>query len=383
MSVAYLDHAATSPIRPRARQAVEGIWDQLLGNPTGGHTLARKARSYLEQAREVVADFLGASASEIVFTSSGTESDNLAIKGSLQAHEQKRVLVSAIEHRAVLNTAKKSCARLGLNLELIPVDSNAVVDLNWLEEALDDDVALVSVMTVNNEVGTIEPIEMISEIVRTKAPNALLHTDAVQAACWLDLKPIWQCVDLLSLGAHKFGGPVGVGALAIKEGVKILPLLDGGSQERGIRAGTQNVAGAVGMAEALKDLTQEFDLYIQKIKHLRDQLIDSIIRDLHNVTETVKRGLKIAGNCHVLIDGVEPDQLLWMLDEKGVCVSTGSSCASGALEPSHVLEAIGTNPRRDLCALRMTLGWSSTEQEIQYGAKSVVESVRQLLSDCT
>lgn len=379
MKIAYLDHAATSPLRPSARKAIEDFWSEFVGNPTGSHFLARKARAYLEQSREKIANFLGGKESEIIFTGSGTESDNLAIKGYIRTVEAgKKVFVSAIEHRAVLNAAKAACEETGCSLSLIPVDKNGVVDLNWINDNLDDGVCFVSVMAVNNEIGTIEPLSEIKEILTEKAPHAVLHTDAVQAACWLDMVGLWQVVEMMSLGAHKFGGPLGIGVLAKKDDVKIKPILHGGSQEKELRAGTQNVAGAIGMAEAIQDLKSNWETYLTTTKELRDELTENILSELDFAYETVERQFKVPGNSHILIDGVEPEELLWLLDESHVCISTGSSCASGALTPSHVLEAIGVTPRRNLSALRMTLGWSTQKEEIEHATQAIVAAANKL-----
>jgi cysteine desulfurase len=261
---------------------------------------------------------------------------------------------------------------------VVGVDAAGHVDLDQLAAALGPDVALVSVMAVNNEVGTITDIVAVSQLVRRRAPQALLHTDAIQAACWLDLRGIAPHVDLMSLSAHKFGGPKGVGVLTIRDGVSLSPLMLGGGQERERRSGTHNVAGIVALATALAETDAERDESNVRIAALRDRLVDGLLARLDGAIETVPRDRKVAGSAHMCFDGIESESLLFLLDEAEVCASAASACASGAMEPSHVLSAMGVPQERSQGALRMTLGHTTTEGDVDRAVDVVADSVAQL-----
>jgi cysteine desulfurase len=280
-----------------------------------------------------------------------------------------------VEHHAVLHAVE---ARRG---RVVRVDRSGRVDLDALAGALDD-VCLVSVMAVNNEVGTVTDLAPVSDVVRRNAPNAILHTDAVQAACWLDLRTVTPHVDLLSVSAHKFGGPKGVGALIARGRTGFAPMLVGGGQERERRSGTHNVAGIIAMATALRATDNERADDNARIGALRDALVDRLTADLDGVHETVNRTDKVAGSAHVCIDGIENEALLYLLDEAGVCASAASSCASGAMEPSHVLAAMGVPNERARGALRLTLGRTTTADDIERASTAIVDSVGRLRKGC-
>ena len=371
MSVAYLDHAATTPLRPKALAAMEPWLTDQFGNPSGGHSMARRARQALDEAREVVASCLGARPGEVVFTGSGTESDNLAVLG---ARNDRRVVCTAVEHHAVLHATN------AVRGKVVPVDSNGVVDLDALAAALDGTVSLVSVMLANNEVGTIQPLEDVAEVIRRRAPGAVLHTDAVQAFPWVDVARLARDASLISVSAHKFGGPKGVGALVARD-VAVKAIIHGGGQERDLRSGTHNVAGIVGMAVAMQLTVDTRSATIRRVARLRDRLVDRLLREVPGAVETGDRRGKIAGNAHVRFEGVESEALLLLLDAAGVCASAGSACASGAIEPSHVLLAMGLSAEEAATSVRFSLGATTTEDEVDLALKAVRDSVARLRED--
>lgn len=372
MSITYLDHAASTPMRPEAIEAMLPFYSDVYANPSGSHRFARQARRAIDESRDRVADVLGCKPNEIVFTGCGTESDNMAIVGAL-ARADGVAVCPAAEHHAVLEVVEHSGGRT------VGVDSVGRVDLDDLAAALDEStVAIVSVMAVNNEVGSVNDLAAVSKIVRRHAPTALLHTDAVQAASWLDLRDVTPHVDLLALSGHKFGGPKGVGVLVERGGPKIDPLIIGGGQERERRSGTHNVAGIVALATALELTDRERSAEIDRIEQLRNRLLDGLLSRLDDIIETVPRNDKVAGNAHVCIGGIESEALLYLLDEADLCASAASACASGAMEPSHVLAAMGTDPRLAVGALRLSLGHDSIDADVDHALAVIVASVTRL-----
>lgn len=363
----YLDHAATTPMRPAAVEAMLPFFAERFANPSGSHRFARDARKAIDEARDQVAELAGVEPGEVVFTGCGTESDNSVVTGVAGT-----AVCPAAEHHAVLHPVQH---RGGV---VIGVDAAGHVDLDQLAAALTPEVALVSVMTVNNEVGTITDIAAVSRLVRSRAPRALLHTDAVQAACWLDLREIAPHVDLMSLSAHKFGGPKGVGVLTIREGVALAPLMLGGGQERERRSGTHNVAGIAALAAALSETDAERADATPRIAALRDRLVDELVTRVEGAVETVPRDRKVAGSAHICFEGIESESLLFLLDEAEVCASAASACASGAMEPSHVLAAMGVPRDRSQGALRMTLGHTTTQADVDRAVDVVADSVTRL-----
>ncbi|MGZ4806548.1 MAG: cysteine desulfurase family protein [Ilumatobacteraceae bacterium] len=370
----YLDHAATTPMRADAVEAMLPYLTEQFANPSGSHRFARQVRKSIDEARDDVADVLGCQPGEVIFTSGGTEADNTAIFGTLDRRGGLAVC-PAVEHHAVLH-AVEACHGL-----VVGVDATGRVDHDALAGALataTQPVSIVSVMAVNNEVGTITDVAGVAAIVKRIAPDALIHTDAVQAACWLDLRTISPHVDLLSLSAHKFGGPKGVGVLMARSGSAFAPMLVGGGQERERRSGTHNVAGIVAMAVALRSTDNERSTENERIAGLRNSLVDGLQDRLDDVTETVDRAHKVAGSAHVCVGGIENEALLYLLDEAAVCASAASACASGAMEPSHVLAAMGVPNERARGALRLTLGRTSTEGDVARATTVIVDAVHRL-----
>ena len=357
MTVAYLDHAATTPMRPEAVDAMLPFLTERFANPSGSHSASRDARRALDEARDVVAAALGCAPGEVVFTGCGTEADNLAVLGTIRRHGGGAVC-PATEHHAVLHSVEHLGGRV------IAVDAAGAVDLDRLADALDESVSLVSVMAVNNEVGTISPLADVVALVRERAPGALLHTDAVQGFQWLDLPAATSGCDLVAVSAHKFGGPKGVGALVVRGPASVEPLLMGGGQERDRRSGTHNVAGIVAMAEAMRVTVATRAATVDRVGALRDRLLDGLLAEVPGLFETVPRDRKAAGSAHVCIEGVENEALLFLLDRGEVCASAASACSSGAMEPSHVLAAMGVPRTMATGALRLSLGWASEADEI-------------------
>ena len=372
-AITYLDHAASAPLRPEALEAMMPYLTGFHANPSGSHRFSRRTRQAIDESRDVVAEVVGCRPDEVVFTGCGTESDNMAIAGAV-ARRGGIAVCPAVEHHAVLHVVEH------LGGCVVGVDDAGAVDLDQLATLLAEEpgVAVVSVMAVNNEVGTVTDIEAVARIVRRHAPDALLHTDAVQAASWLDLRSVTPHVDLLSLSAHKFGGPKGVGVLIERGGPKIDPLIIGGGQERERRSGTQNAAGIVGTATALRLTDEERDNENVRLAALRDRLVTGLQKSLDGVIETVPTDRKVAGSAHVCIAGVESEALLYLLDEADVCASAASACASGAMDPSHVLAAMGVPKEVALGALRLTLGHTSTMADVDRAIDVIVPAVDRL-----
>ena len=369
--VTYLDHAATTPMRPECTEAMLPFLGQRWGNPSGGHALARATRQAVEEAREVVAESLGGEPREVVLTGGGTEADNMAVTG-LTAVRGGWPVCTAVEHHAVLNPV------LALGGRVLGVHPDGTVDLDALDAALDDEVSVVSVMAVNNEVGTIQPLHRVAELVRRRAPAAALHTDAVQAFPWLDVATVARSADLVAVSAHKFGGPQGVGALLVREGTTLEPLLRGGGQERERRSGTHNVAGIVGMAAAMGATVAQRAATVERVGRLRDRLADGLLSAIPDCTESGTRSTKVAGSCSLLFGGIESEALLVLLDREGICATAASSCASGALEPSHVLAAMGVPRQLAAGSLRLSLGWTTTEADVDHALRAIPAAVAQL-----
>ncbi len=370
--MAYLDHAATTVVRPEALDAMLPWLGDLVGNPSGAHRLARDARRALDDARDVFAEATGFGPGDIVFTAGGTEADNLAVAGVLDAAGGVAVC-PAIEHHAVLHSVEHRNGRI------VGVDSRGLVDLDALSDALDDDVTLVSVMAVNNETGVIADLAAVVEVVRARAPRAVIHTDAVQALSWLDLPAVTAGVDLLSLSAHKFGGPQGVGLLAVRPGTPLRAQVLGGGQERDRRSGTQNVAGIVGAAAAAEVAVRTRPATVAALGAMRDRLAAGLLDAIPDLVETAvdagDRSRKVAGNCHVCIPGIEAETLLFLLEDRDVFASAASSCSSGAQEPSHVLAAMGVPRAVAQGSLRLSLGWSTADADVDLALAAVPAAV--------
>lgn len=390
--ITYLDHAATTPLRPEVAAAMAEVHAAALGNPTGSHPPAQRARRLLEEARDEVAALMGREPGEIVFTSGGTESANLAVFGTLAAAlagspagtwsgesagvgDRPLVLCSAVEHPAVRASCRAAGERWGVGVVSLGVDGAGVVDLTALAEAMSEQARLVAVMLANNETGVVQPVAAVVDAVRRRSARPWVFTDAVQAAPFMDLSEATQGADLVSVSAHKVGGPVGAGVLAIGSQVPLSPLQHGGGQERERRSGTQDVAGAVGLATALRLAARERGASAGRVAALRDRLADGLLAQIAGAHRTVPtRVATLPGHLHLCLAGVEREELLVALGDQGVCVSGGSSCASGALQPSHVLAAMGVPDDLARGSVRFTLGWGTSGDDIDR-ALSIVPAV--------
>src|SRR5262245_48605973 len=377
----YLDHAATTPVDEQVIAAMLPYFGERFGNPSSIHRFGRVALEALDEARETVAATLGSSRKEIVFTGGGSEADNLAIKGVALAQREAgkgaHVITSAAEHHAVLHAVEQLEA-FGFTATLLPVDRDGLVAPDDLHAAIRPDTVLVSIMYANNEIGTIQPLAELGAICRQR--GVPFHTDAVQAAGSLALDVDELNVDLLSLAAHKFYGPKGVGALYVRRGTPLLPQIHGGGQERRRRAGTENVAGIVGMAAALRLAEERRPEYVVRCTALRERLragITARIPDAHLNGHPTRR---LPNNANVAFDGVEGESVLLLLDQHGIAASSGSACTSGALEASHVLLALGLAHERAIGTVRFTLGQSTTEEEIDYVLDVLPALIEQLRS---
>jgi cysteine desulfurase len=359
----YLDHAATTPVRREVFEAMEPFYGPRFGNPSSTHRWGREARAALDEARERIARCLGANADEICFTSGGTESDNLAVLGAWRARDSKRtaLISTAIEHKAVLASVHQA-AREGAEERLVPVSSEGVVEVSAFEKVLGDDVALCSIMWVNNEIGTIQPIPELAR--RAKARAVVFHTDAVQAFGKIPVDVRETPVDLLTISGHKIGAPKGCGAIFVRRGTTIEPLLHGGSQDRGRRPGTENVAAAVGLARAAELAMEEREREMARLRALRDQLEAALVA---RVPDAMVHGRGAPRAAHILnlsVPGTDSESLLMALDLAGVACSSGSACQSGSVSPSHVLTALGVPRDLASAAVRMSLGSMTTDESI-------------------
>jgi len=360
----YLDHNATTPPSDAVIQRMTATLRDEFGNPSSVHHFGQRAKAIIDEARSAVAGLIGADPGDVVFTGGGTEGDNLAVRGIAEALDptgRKHLIASAIEHEAVLNTLK-ALARRGWKTTLLPVNETGIVSPDTLRSAMTDDTALVSVMHANNEIGTVQPIPELAAIARER--RALFHTDAVQSAGKIPIDVKTLSVDLLSISAHKFYGPKGVGALWIRRGVRLQPPLTGGKQERSRRAGTENVAGIAGMGVAAREALAKMDSEAGRLAALRDRLEDGILRSVTGTALNGVRSPRVPNTTNISFDRTEAESLLIALDLEGVAVSTGSACSSGTLEPSHVLKAMGLPPHRTQNSLRFSLGAANTETEI-------------------
>jgi cysteine desulfurase len=360
----YFDYNATTPLAPDVIEAVARASRDTFGNASSVHHFGQQAKAALDDARSELASLIHGDPSEIVFTSGGTEADNMAIRGAAEAIEptgRRHLIASAIEHEAVLNTLK-ALARRGWRTTLLTVDDSGIVAPDRLREALADDTALVSIMHANNEIGTIQPIAELAQLAHAR--GALLHTDAVQSVGKIPVDVRALGADLLSLSAHKFNGPKGAGALWIKRGTRMLPIVTGGRHERNRRAGTENVPAIAGLGVAARLAGGKLDAEAARVAALRDRLEEGILRGVPGTAVNGARGSRVPNTSNISFDRVEAESLLIALDLEGVAVSTGSACSSGTLEPSHVLRAMGLPMHRTQNSLRFSLGMFSTEAEV-------------------
>jgi cysteine desulfurase len=377
----YFDYNATTPLAPEVVDMVVRATRELFGNASSVHHFGQQAKAALDDARSAVSALIHADPSETVFTSGGTEADNLAIRGAAEALEptgRRHLIVSAVEHEAVLNTVK-ALARRGWRTTIVPVEPNGIVSAGKVREALAPDTALVSVMHANNEIGTIQPIAEIAAIAHSG--GALMHTDAVQSAGKIAVDARALGVDLLSLSAHKFNGPKGAGALWVKRGTRMHPILTGGKHERSRRAGTENVAAIAGMGVAARLAQAKLPVEAARVAALRDKLELGILGQVPGSVVNGARDARVPNTTNISFDRVEAESLLIALDLEGIAVSTGSACSSGTLEPSHVLRAMGLPAHRTQNSLRFSLGMFSTEDEVDRVVgvlPAIVEKLRRL-----
>ena len=375
MKIRYFDHAATTPVRDEVIKEMLPYFGIEYGNASVMYSLGRNAKRAIKKAREQVAYALNADINEIYFTSCGSESDNLAIKGF--AYENKNrgnhIITSKIEHHAVLDSCK-SLEKEGFNVTYLDVDKNGIVDIQELINSITPKTILISIMYANNEIGTIEPIEEIGKIAKQK--NIILHTDAVQAIgnAKIDVKKL--NIDMLSLSGHKFYAPKGVGALYIRDGIKVRKLQDGGEQESNMRAGTENVAEIVGLGKAIELIYNEFDNYNLKLKELRDYFINSVKNKFDEIKINGDMNKRLSGNANISFKGINGSELLFKLDNFGICASAGSACSTSNPEPSNVLTAIGLEKEYLDGTLRFSFGKDNTKEDVDYLISKLVEIIK-------
>jgi cysteine desulfurase len=363
MKQIYLDYAATTPADPEVVQAMLPYFHKAFGNPSAIYSYGQEAKNAVEEARAKVANLIGARDDEIVFTGSGTEADNFALKGAAFANKSKgnHIITSSIEHHAILESCK-FLGKMDFKITYLPVDGYGLVDPDTVKKAITDKTILISIMHANNEVGTIQPISEISQV--AKEAGVYFHTDAVQTAGHIQTNVQELGVDLLSISAHKLYGPKGVGLLYIKKGTKILPFLNGGAQERGRRASTENVPGIVGFGKAAELAGQEINSEAERITRLRDKLITGIQKNIDHVHLNGHPVKRLPNNANISVEFVEGESMCLNMDMAGICISTGSACSSTSLEASHVLLAMGLDPVKAHGSLRFTMGKWTTDEEI-------------------
>lgn len=375
MKIRYFDHAATTPVRDEVIKEMLPYFGIEYGNASVMYSLGRNAKRAIKKAREQVAYALNADINEIYFTSCGSESDNLAIKGFAYANKNKgnHIITSKIEHHAVLDSCK-SLEKEGFNVTYLDVDKNGIVDIQELINSITPKTILISIMYANNEIGTIEPIEEIGKIAKQK--NIIFHTDAVQAIgnAKIDVKKL--NIDMLSLSGHKFYAPKGVGALYIRDGIKVRKLQDGGEQESNMRAGTENVAEIVGLGKAIELIYNEFDNYNLKLKELRDYFINSVKNKFDEIKINGDMNKRLSGNANISFKGINGSELLFKLDNFGICASAGSACSTSNPEPSNVLTAIGLEKEYLDGTLRFSFGKDNTKEDVDYLISKLVEIIK-------
>jgi cysteine desulfurase len=370
----YMDHSATTPVAPEVLEAMLPYFSEKFGNASSLHGYGLEAKEALEDSREKVARLLGANPEEIIFTSGGTESDNLALKGIARRSKEKgrHIITSSVEHPAILETCR-NLQKEGFEVTYLPVTSEGLVDLSVLESAIRPDTILISVMHANNEIGTIQPLEEIGRIAAEK--DIFLHTDAVQSVGKITVDVNALGVDLLSLSAHKLYGPKGVGALYVRKGTRLESIVQGGGHERGLRSGTENVAGIVGLARAAELSEEGMATEGQRLTELRDRLATLVLEKVKDAWINGSMKKRLPGNLNFGFKYVEGESLLLFLDSKGIAVSTGSACSSHKLEPSHVLLSLGLKPEECHGSLRITMGMSNTPEEVDFVAECITEAV--------
>ena len=373
----YLDHAATTAVSPEVMEEMAPFFTDSYGNPSAVYATGREAHRALDQARKRAAAAIGASPSEIYFTSGGSESDSWALIGTAFANREKgnHLITTRIEHHAVLNTCRW-LEKQGFRVTYLPVDPSGRVRPEEAERAITEDTILVSVMAANNEIGTLQPVEEIGRICREK--GVLFHTDAVQAMGAIPVDAGAWGADLLSLSAHKFHGPKGTGLLYVRKGTRLDSLIHGGSQERGLRAGTENLAGIAGMGKAMELAAAGIPERAERLRTLRNRLIRGVTESIPGAVLNGDPERRLPGNAHFLFPGIDGEALLLRMDLAGIAVSGGSACTTGSLEPSHVMEALGRGEREARSSLRLSLGEENTEQEIDETVQTLARIVKEL-----
>ncbi len=377
MTTIYVDNAATTKTSRAAIEAMLPYFDKIYGNPSSLHSVGQAAADALRKAREEAAEVLGCEPNEITFTSGGSEADNQALvsAAAIGARKGKKHIIStAFEHHAILHTLKK-LEKEGFEVTLLDVHENGMVSAQQVADAIREDTCLVSVMYANNEIGSIQPIAEIGAVCKEK--GVIFHTDAVQAVGHVHINIKEENIDMLSLSAHKFHGPKGVGLLYARKGVRLTNIIEGGAQERGKRAGTENIPGIVGMVAALKEANANIDANAEKVSALRDRLIEGLEKIPHSALNG-DRTKRLPGNVSFCFEGIEGESLLLLLDAKGICASSGSACTSGSLDPSHVLLAIGRPHEVAHGSLRLTLSEENTQEEVDYIIEEITKVVKYL-----
>lgn len=377
MTTIYVDNAATTKTSRTAIEAMLPYMDKIYGNPSSLHSVGQAAADALRKAREEAAEVLGCEPNEITFTSGGSEADNQALvsAAAIGARKGKKHIIStAFEHHAILHTLKK-LEKEGFEVTLLDVHENGMVSAQQVADAIREDTCLVSVMYANNEIGSIQPIAEIGAVCKEK--GVIFHTDAVQAVGHVHINVKEENIDMLSLSAHKFHGPKGVGLLYARRGVRLTNIIEGGAQERGKRAGTENIPGIVGMVAALKEANANIDANAEKVSALRDRLIEGLEKIPHSALNG-DRTKRLPGNVSFCFEGIEGESLLLLLDAKGICASSGSACTSGSLDPSHVLLAIGRPHEVAHGSLRLTLSEENTQEEVDYIIEETTKVVKYL-----
>lgn len=375
MKIRYFDNGATTKVRKEVLDAMFPYLQEQYGNPSSLYSVGRSSKKAIEEARKQVAMLINAKSSEIYFTGCGSESDNTAIKGIAYANRQKgrHIITSKIEHPAILHTCQ-SLEEQGFDITYLDADKNGFVDLEQLRNSIRNDTILISIMFANNEIGTLEPIEEIAKI--AKMHNIIFHTDAVQACGNVPIDVQKMGIDMLSLSGHKIRAPKGIGALYVKTGIEFEKFMDGGHQERNKRAGTENVAGIVALGKACELARLELNSHMKKLQTLRDYYITQVEEKVPNVKLNGSRNQRLPGNANFSFKDVEGEALLLKLDEKGICVSTGSACSSGSPDPSHVLVAIGLSKELAQGSLRTTFGEDNTIEDVDYLVENIEDAVK-------
>lgn len=381
MEIRYFDNAATTKVKEEVLKEMFPYFSVEYGNPSSMYSIGRSSRRAIETARKRVAELINCKPKEIYFTSCGSESDNMALKGIAYANKEKgnHIITSKIEHPAILNSCK-TLEKQGYRITYLNVDEEGNIDISELENSINEDTILISIMFANNEIGTIEPIEQISKI--AKKHNIIFHTDAVQACGNIKIDVKEMGIDMLSLSGHKINAPKGVGALYVREGIEFDRFLDGGHQEKNKRAGTENVAEIVGLGKACEIAKNNLESHINKLKELRDFYINQVEEKIENIKLNGPRDNRLPGNANISFKGVNGSELLLKLDEKGICASAGSACSTGSSSPSHVLTSIGLDSKMAEGTLRVSFSEENSKEDVEYLVENLERIVTELRKKC-